>query len=468
MNPRLSAPLEKDVNGGYQPHPFDIPRRRRLLRAIPLLLCIPVVCASGQISLRSTVALAEQNSPRVKMVQDDVKRATAALAESKDVYIPTLALGGGLGRSYGISFVVPTIFTATSQSLVYNAAQRDYIRAARDNLRASQAALQDVREQVQEDCALTYLALDEAYARRSVLVDELALATRLYDITQQRAGVGLDSALDVKISRRTLLQIEVQQPEVENDIAGLQEHLSQLTGLALPIVTLHESIPVVEPTPAAPSTAATSPGVLASQASAAARAETARGDLRYAFHPQVLMQAQYGRISPINDVSEYYNLNGRYNSTVVGVAVQLPLFDRAHAARARESAADALHARHEAQQVEGQQREERARLENSLSELSIRAELTKLDWDIAKERLTATALEVKSRSTDANGGRQLTPKDELNVRLEEAQRHLDWLGATLQLQRTQVTISRLNGTLEQWLNPSAAATPPPLTTPSAP
>lgn len=423
------------------------------------ILVVLSLRASAQISLQTAVALSLQNSPRLQMTHDDVNRAVAALAETQDVYIPTLGIGGGLGRSYGINFVVPTIFTVTSQSLVYSSAQRSYIHAAREGLRASQLALQDVREQVEEDCILTYMTLDETLERESLLASELAEATKLYQITQQRAAVGLDSELDVKKSLRALLQIQLLQPQVENDIGGLQEHISQLTGLPGRIITVPDSIPAEPSSPSLLLNTASPPssGVLSLQANARARAETARGNRRYAFHPQILMQAQYGRISPINNVSEYYNLNGRYNSTVVGVAVQLPLFDKAHAARARETAADAFHALHEAQLVQGQQRENQFRLNNSLSELSIRARLAKLDWEIAGDQLQAVSLEVKSRSLAATGGRQLTPKDELNAQLEVTQRHLDWLDAMLQLHRTQITAARLNGTLESWLTCAEAS-----------
>ncbi len=435
--------------------------------ACAIVLFCPSPRLFAQVSFESSLALALQNSARIKMAEDDVNRSKASLSESKDVYIPTFGLGGGLGRSYGITLTVPTIFTVNSQSLIYSPAQRSYTRAARDGLRAASLGLQDVREQIEEDTALTYTTLDEANARRDVLASELEMATKLFDITQQRAAVGLDSDLDVQRSKRTLLQIQLQQPQVNNDIAGLQEHLSQLTGLPGPLSVISTSIPVTRPTlPLARAVSHVSAGVLSSQANALSRADSADGDRRFAFRPQISMQAQYGRVSPINNVSEYYNLNGQYNTMIFGVAIQLPLLDRAHAARARANAAEALHAQHEAQLIEGQQRENELRLQNSLSELEIRAELAKVDWNIARDELEAVVSEVKTRSLDVTGGRQLTPKDELNSRLAEAQRHLDWLDADLQLYRTQITVSRLNGTLEQWL--TCAKTPHGCSSPTEP
>ena len=93
-----------------------------------------IVCttvpASGQISFTSAVDLALRTSPRVKMAQDDVNRATASLAESKSVFIPSLSGSIGAGPSYGITTSVPTIFMINAQSLAFNFSQLDYMQVA--------------------------------------------------------------------------------------------------------------------------------------------------------------------------------------------------------------------------------------------------------------------------------------------------------------------------------------------------
>ncbi len=410
--------------------------------------------APAQISFDSAIALALKNSPRIKMAEDDVSRAAASISETKDVYIPTLGLGGGLGRSYGITLTVPTIFTVNAQSLVYSPAQRSYIRAAKLTFQAARLTLEDVRQQVEEDTALTYITLERARARQTVLAEEARMAAQLVNITQQRAGVGIDSDLEVKRSKRVFVQLRLQLPHTENDISTLLEHLSQLTGLEKEdLVTRAETIPASSQFPVLSQSldAKVDLPLLSSQATAQARAQQAGGDRRFAFRPQIEMQAQYGRISPINNVSDYYNLNGRYNTMQFGVAIQFPLFDKVHAARARETAADALHAEHDAQFIRGQQTEARLRLRNSLAELSARVELTELDRDIAKDQLNAMLLEVRTKSADVTGGRQMNPKDELYARLEERQKYIDWLDAELELRRTQITIMRQNGELDAWL-----------------
>jgi outer membrane protein len=84
----------------------------------------------AQISFTSAIGLAIQNSPRVKMAQDNVKKAAAVLAEATNVYIPTVSATSGLGVSSGITLNVPTVFTISALSLVLNYSQPAYIRSA--------------------------------------------------------------------------------------------------------------------------------------------------------------------------------------------------------------------------------------------------------------------------------------------------------------------------------------------------
>src|ERR1700722_13920877 len=150
--------------------------RRARSKRIVRLVNIPVVLvallyatvpASAQISFPSAVDLALRNSPRVKMAQDDVNKAAAVLAQSKSIFIPSLSGSIGAGPSYGITTSVPTIFTINAQSLVFNFSQLDYIRAARAGVQASTAALLDIREQIEEDMAITYISLDRAQQREA-------------------------------------------------------------------------------------------------------------------------------------------------------------------------------------------------------------------------------------------------------------------------------------------------------------
>lgn len=419
-----------------------------------LLLWIPAASLEAQISFSSAISLALRNSPRVKMAQDDVNRALAVVADAKDQFIPTFGATGGVGWSYGITLNVPTIVTLNTQSLIFNSAQREYIRSARDSLEAANLALADVRSQVEEDTANTYLSLDGAQLRHSALVEEHGFATKLVAIVQDRLNAGLESELDLKKARRQELQTQLDELSVEDEMGTLREQLADLIGLPPEGLTIDaDSIPPESSFSLAEelrSPLPDNPNVQSSEANANAKLAQSLGDLRYAMRPQISFQAQYGRVSPVNDVSEYYNLHGKYNTFEAGVAIALPFFDRARSARARETVADALHAQHELENARSQQAENRLGSQHSVLELSVKAALAQVDLGIAQDELTAMLAEAASHNEDV-AGRPMTAKDEQNARMEERARFVDLLNATEQLHKAQISLLRQTGALDAWL-----------------
>ncbi len=136
-------------------------RMVRSFAAVLLLLSFSLLAspARAQLSFSSVIDMAQHGSPKVKMAQADVDRARAALAETHDVYIPSLVAGFGEGKSYGPPLGQPAVFSVMSQSLLFSFAQRSYIRAARAGFDAANLALQEARQAVIEDAAVTYLLL---------------------------------------------------------------------------------------------------------------------------------------------------------------------------------------------------------------------------------------------------------------------------------------------------------------------
>jgi outer membrane protein TolC len=188
-----------------------------ILYALGATVTFSALTCQAQLSYREAIDLAVNNSPKVKIARDDVRRASAALDEARDYYIPVVDFGGGLGRNYGITLSVPTIFTINSQSLIYNPSQRDYIRSARLRLESSKLDLENVRQEVEEDAAITYASLATARERRDVLAYQADDARELWQIVKKRRDAGLDSELEVLKAQRTLLQVELQEPKVSTD-----------------------------------------------------------------------------------------------------------------------------------------------------------------------------------------------------------------------------------------------------------
>jgi outer membrane protein TolC len=388
------------------------------------------------------------------LAQDDVNHALGALSDARDQYIPTLGAVSGVGRSYGITLNVPTIVTINAQSLIFSSAQRSYVLSARDGLQAATLALAEVRGQVEEDAATTYLSLVGAQMRQSAVLQAQAISGRLVDIVSDRLDAGIASQLDLKRAQRADLQIRLQELTIEDEVGNLREHLSQLMGLPSDgLAVLPDSIPPDSAFSLAgePSTVlGDSPNVLSAEAFAKARIDQAIGDEKYRMRPQFLFQAQYGRVSPINDVSDYYNLHGKYNTFEAGVLIVLPFFDKAHAARARETTADANRAEHNLENLRSQQTEDRLRLQHSIKELSLKASLAEVEMGIARDELDALVAQVGSPNGEVNG-RPMTSEDEQNARLAERHRFIDLLDAKDQLHKSKISLLRQTGSLESWL-----------------
>jgi outer membrane protein TolC len=418
-------------------------------------LLYATVPASAQISFPSAVDLALRNSPRVKMAQDDVNKAAAVLAQSKSIFIPSLSGSIGAGPSYGITTSVPTIFTINAQSLVFNFSQLDYIRAARAGVQASTAALLDIREQIEEDMAITYISLDRAQQREAAMTEEYGFALKLISIVEARLDAGMDTPLELKQARRTPVQIRMQQLQLDDEVASLRDQFSQLVGLpADQLATVPDSVPSAPVFDASessgPNAYPDTPDVLSAEANARAKREQAIGDSHYTWRPQISFVAQYGRISPFNGASTYFNLNGNYNTAFAAAQIQLPFFDRTRKAKAQESLVDAQHAEHTVEFLREQQSTTSAKLQHSITELATKAELAGLDQGIAQDQLNAVLIEVTSGS-GRESALPMTPKDEMNARIQERQRYLEMLDAASQLREAQIHLLRQTGELESWI-----------------
>jgi len=415
------------------------------------------VPAHAQISFTTAIDLALKNSPKVKMAQAEVDKARAALDQTKDIYIPTLVVGSGLGYSYGFPLGQPSVFNFTSQSLLVSFSQPDYIRAARASLVAANLALKDARQAVAEDAAVTYLALNRDEQRQAALTDESGYAAKLTSIVQDRLDAGQDTPIDLTTARLTMAQIKLARLRAEGDTAADQEHLARLTGLPVSGLTV---IPSSVPAPTTlsdgtPTEPPLSPAVESTYAIAKAKQQIAFGDSRYLWRPQIYFSAQYSLFAKFNNYDLYYN-RFQYNNVGIGVEITFPIFDFVHKAKARESAAEAARAWHESDFARDQFLEGRKRARRAISELAARNEIASLDQQLAQQQLDVMLVQLRT-GTGNSAGPQMTPKDEQNSRIAEREKYIALLDAEFQMRQAQIALMRQTGQLEPWLKSVAAS-----------
>jgi len=414
--------------------------------------------AAAQISLTTAVDLALKNSPRVLAAQADVDKAEASLEGAKDVYIPTLVGGSSLVYSYGFPLGQPSIFNFTSQSLLVNFSQQDYIRASRASLNAANLVLKDVCQAVAEDVAITYLALDRDQQRQTALTEESGYAAKLVSIVQARLDAGQDTPIDLTTARLTAAQIKLARLRAEDDTAADQTHLALLTGLpASGLSVVPASVPQFAPPPTdnGSSIPMTSPAVESAYAIAKSKQQIAFGDARYLWRPQVYFVAQYSLLAKFNNYTVYYNpIQFQYSNAGIGVDMRLPIFDSANKAKARESAADAARAKHDANSARDQFLEGRKKVRRAAIELAARAEVASLDQQLARQQLDVMLVQLNAGTGNASGP-QMTPKDEQNSRIAEREKFIVYLDAGFQMKQAQINLMRQTGDLENWLKAAA-------------
>jgi outer membrane protein TolC len=444
------------------------------LRDLLLGLAVSAMAATSaraQISLSSAVDLALRNDPRQKMAQADVDKARAAISQAHDAYVPSIGASGGIGDSVGVPLSLPVIFSVSAQSLVFNFSQRDFIRSARAALDSAVLAKQEVHEQVLEDVVLTYIHLDNAERRRAAMVQEYGYAKRLVDIVQDRLDAGQDARIDLLRARRTADAAHLEQYQLDDEVASLSDHLARTMGMpGNQITTVPGSIPEIHPKDT-DLNLPVSYGVDAAFANARSKQEKFFGDIHYWGRPQIGFGASYSRVSTIGtNYGVYYpafspaNLAQdplSLNALSLGIEVKVPIFDRAHEAQARQSAAEARRARYEAENQRNQFLEGRFKLNRNAGELAASERLAEDDQALAQDQVDTILIQLSSSSNDPSRP-LMTPKDEQNARLQERERTIDLLNRQFELQQVQINLLRQTGQLDEWLH-SAVAAPQDLT-----
>lgn len=428
------------------------------LLVLGLALAAAPAVARAQVSLTTVVDLAQRNSSAVRLAEADVRKADAALSESKDVVIPSLLFSTGLPTfpEVGFTGTPPSIWTATVQSLVFSISQKHYIDAARFGLQAANANLHDAQEQVALDASLAYIELDTVGRELDAARQQEGFANRLVAIEQERAEAGVDPLSELLQARLTAAQIKLRRVQLEARASTLSTQMATLTGMPVGSIRPEQaSIPEIpkvngdDPTPA-PAPA----GSKAAELLARSKQQEAKGDREINYLPQLSFGAQYNRNTTLlNSVNSYFAKPLPANNFSSGIAIQVPLFDMWHRAKGRESTADALRANVEAEEAQRKSDVQIAQLTGTLRELDAQAEVAGLKQQIAQEQLKTVQTQMQvGTGAGANAQPQPSPKAEELARIDERQKYQDALEAGLELTKTRLSLLRALGHMQDWLN----------------
>jgi outer membrane protein TolC len=415
--------------------------------------------ALAQVSLTSVVELAQQNSSAVRLAQADVQKASSLLAQSHDAFIPSVSFGSGLPafREVGFTGSLPTIWDSSVQSMVFSMPQIRYIQAARAGLEAAQLALKDAREQVALDASTAYIEMDTVNRELEAVQQQEQDAARLVAIEQRRTEAGVDPLSNLLQAQLTAAQLKLSRLHLETRSATLAKQLATLTGLPVgSIAPDHASIPEI-PAISADQAPLSTPAIDSAQALARSRALVAKGDQEHLWLlPEIGFGALYNRNTTLlNSIRNYFAQALPANNFSAGFSIRVPVFNFELRAKARESAAEALRAKVEAEQAQRQNDIQITELTASLRELDAQAEVASLKQQIAAAQLKSvlTQLELGNGAANTPGAPpQLSPTAEQQARIDERQKFLDSLDASLDLSKARLNLLRALGHMQDWLN----------------
>lgn len=412
----------------------------------------------AQVSLATVVDLAQRNSTSVRAAKADVDKAQAQLSESKDAVIPSIDIETGLPvfPEVGYTGYPPSIWSSRVQSLVYSIPQKRYIDAGGYGVRAAKARLKDAREQVTLDASTAYIELDTVNQELADAQQQEQFSARLVEIELQRTEAGVDPMSEQLQARLTAKQIELKLLHLETRAANLEKQLEALTDLPPGSIKVdHASIPEI-PQMHGDIAARETEGVKASHLIATSKALQAKGDWETNYIPELRFSVEYLRNTTIlNSVNSYFAKPLPANNFASGISISLPILDMGRRARAKESAAEALRSKVEAEQAEKQNDLAIADLTGSIRELDTQAEIASLKQQIAGEQLKAVLTQLNlGNGTGVGPGSvpQTSPKVEQQARIEEREKLEDSLDAGFDLAKARLNLLRALGHMQDWLD----------------
>lgn len=427
------------------------------IKMIAVLVSLATAFAAGQSSqeaptplpFRTIIELALKNSATTGIAAADLQRARATYTQSRDLFLPQMVLGSGLGYSYGFPLslegAAPSIFNVNIQSFLFNPAQRENIKAAKSGIDQTTSQNADRRNDVIMEAAIDYIQLDVLQSSIIVQREQQMMSAKLQDIVSQRVQAGLDSPVDLKRAQLAAARTRLQLGQAQAAAEQLRQRLSQLTGLpASSIVTSAESIPplpvVSQDEDLSSQAAANNPVLKMAEQFAESKAFHARAERRQ-LYPAVDLVAQYAVLSRYNNYDQFFNKFQRHNLTI-GAAIRIPFLNPSQHAAADAAAADAVKAKKEAQNVKDQVSAETLKLQRSVRELAEVRDISRMEHQLAESDIETAHARIESGAA--------TLKDEQSAKIVSQQRYAAYLDSSFQVDKAQIQLLRQVGGLETW------------------
>jgi hypothetical protein len=174
--------------------------------------------------------------------------------------------------------------------------------------------------------------------------------------------------------------------------------------------------------------------------------------MRQNYRPLAVFGAQYSLFEKTPGYTEYFP-HFQYNNVELGVQLTFPLFDATRRAKARESAADAVHAQADADAARDVLDEQTSTMRGNLRELAAQQRVAQIQSQIAQEQLKSVDTQIAS-GTGLPNPPSVPPTQAQKAHIEERQYYADMLEANLALIKVELNLLKATGQIDAWVRSS--------------
>jgi outer membrane protein len=413
----------------------------------------PAPINQAPLTFHQAVELALQHSGVMGIATMNQWRSFQAYKEVRGHFLPQLTVGSGLGYSHGFPLTLegsaPSVVNFTSTQSLFNLSLREFLKAAKIDWKAESFEVQDKKNQVILDTALTYEQLNSVTAKLATLRKAQIAANQAQYITEQRLKQGIDSQLEFTKSQLVAARIRLRIAEAEGQQDVLREHLAKLvalppSGLEVDAETIPELPLVSQEDDLSTRAVENSPVVRLAEQKATAADVRAKGEHK-ANLPYADLASQYAYLARFNNYDLYY-LQYSANNLSAGLNIKFSFLDFAQKAKAQEADANAIIAHKQADLTKNQVAEDALKLQRSIRQLEAARDVAKLDWQVSKGELDAVQGRLQTGAANL--------RDQQNAELDTYDKYAAYLDAEFELSRTELQLLRITGELENWAIPA--------------
>lgn len=381
------------------------------------------------LTMQEAVRMTLSRAPEVLLAEAQAARAREALRESRTLNQPRVYAGTGLAYNNGFPLSIegsaPSIFKVSASQPILSRTNGNLIREAAESAKAGQIGTEAARNELAMKTASAYYELHQSRRVLELTAARLDAAQKQQQYTETLLAAGKIRPVEATQVRTAVLAIRQQMLVAREQAAIAEKELRDLTGLGdtAGIRTLEPKIdnPLFELQEEAAWEQAfrNSPEILKAEAEVRAKdfhVEAERGGSL----PKVEIVSQYALFSRTNNYEDYFRRFVR-NNFLIGLSVQVPVFDGSTGARVAQSRQEAAAARFRLQSLKSGLKLNIQRCMGTLRIAQGAVDLGHSDVDAAREM-------VQVSETLADSGR-LTAKELEESRAQLLQKELSLLDA---------------------------------------